>query len=162
MRIQYYVTDSQTPARADPQTLVQVLAAASHRIVIPAVDIGFEDDDPATTPFVLEWLLQTDAGTNGTSVTPQKGDRGYDESIQGTFLEYQTNAGAAEPTSSGTSPAYPEDVLAAISLHRQASIMWVPAFPIIVKGGERVALRLSGHGGVGNTIVVAFTLYCEE
>lgn len=156
MRLHYYVATTHTPTRADPQTLVQVLAASHHRVVVLGMEIGFQGDSPATVGFTLDWSIQTTAGTNGTAITPQKKDRGYDETIQGTFLEYQTSGSAGEPTTGA--------VLASVSLHRQANMPWILPFPIIVNGGgggERVGLRLSGHT-TGNTIPVTVTLYMEE
>lgn len=153
MRLQYYVSNAQTPARADPQTLVQLLAGSNHRIVIPRVDVSFEDNTPASTPFTLDWIIQTDAGSGGTAITPQKKDRGYSETIQATILEYQTGS-PTEPAAGA--------ILAAITVHRQAKVKWPTYWPIIIIGAERVGLRLIGHGGVGNTIPVSFTVYCEE
>jgi hypothetical protein len=154
MRLHYYVATTHTPARADPQTLVQIAAASDHRAVVLGMEVGFQGDSPATVGFTLQWLVQTNAGANGTAITPQKKDRGYDEAIQASFLEYQTDATpATEPTAGA--------VLASVSLHRQANMPWTLPFPIIVLGGERVGLRLLGHTG-SNTIPVTVTLYMEE
>lgn len=159
MRVQYYLQWSGTPgpgvtADPDPQTLIQIAAAANHRIVVPRIDIGFRHNDPAVTPFRLQMVTQSTVGTNGTAITAQKADRGYDETIQGSFWEYQTVAGATEPTLGA--------ILTTLSLHQQGTLPWIPPFPWVVKGGERVGLRLLDHGGTTNTVAVAFTVYCEE
>lgn len=153
MRVHYYAATTHTPARADPQTLIQIAAAGDHRAVVLGMEVGFQGDSPATVGFTLRWVIQTTAGTNGTAVTPQKKDRGYDDAIQSTFLEYQTHGSAGEPTTTS--------ILAAVSLHRQANMPWTLPFPIIVLGGTRVGLLLVGHT-TNNTIPVTVTLYMEE
>lgn len=153
MRLHYYVATTQTPARADPQTLVQVAAASNHRVVILGMEVGFQGDSPATVGFTLRWSVQSNAGANGTAITPQKKDRGYDEAIQASFLEYQTDGTPTEPTTGA--------ILVSVSLHRQANMPWTLPFPIIVLGGERVGLRLASHT-TDNTIPVTVTLYMEE
>lgn len=151
MRLHYYVATTHTPQQVDPQTLIQAYAAANHRAVILGQEVGFQGDSPATVGFTLQWLIQTDEGT-GTTITPQKKDRGYDETIQTSFNEYESGT-PVEPTAGA--------ILASVSLHRQANMPWTLPFPIIVKGGERVGLRLLGHTG-SNTIPVTVTLYVEE
>lgn len=152
MRLNYYVAVTNTPQQVDPQTLVQIKAAAHHRAVVLGMEVGFQGDSPATVGFTLQWATQDYDGT-GAAITPQKADRGYDETIQTTFLEFESPGAPIEPTFTA--------VVAAVSLHRQANMPWTLPFPIIVKGGESVGLRLLGHTGA-NTIPVSVTLYMEE
>jgi len=141
-------------ANPDPQTLIQCLAATDHRVIIYGADIGIAGSDPSTNPMTLSWLVQTTAGTNGTSVTPTLHDRGYNESLESTFTHFNAST-ATEPTAG--------DVLITFALHRQGTAPWVPPDPLVVTTTERVGLRLHGVDAVqGNNPYIYLTLYCSE
>lgn len=149
-RVAFTLTNTQTPS-ANPQTLVQLLAASNIRITILGLDIGFGGATPAEAPIRLDWVLQTNAITSPTVLTAQKNDRGYEESIAGTFNAH--NANMTAPT--GTT------VIQTFSLHPQGHAFWRPPTPLIVHGGgtpERLGLR---HHGT-NYYSVTWTLYCEQ
>lgn len=140
----FYAQDQVTPI-VNPQTLFQVSVPTGQRVRITGADITLQGSTPASTPIPFEWLIQTSAGT-ASSLTPQKEDRGADETIQATLLKTFTQ----EPTAGA--------VLIQFSLHQQASGLWRPPRPMIVKGGERVGLRYSS----GTFVPVSFTIYLEE
>lgn len=148
MRIDFYLSVSVTPG-VNPETLIQIEAAANHRIEVLGMDIGLGGSTPATTPIPLDWIIQSDGGTNPTALTAQKADRGYDEAIQGTFKGYDGGT-ATEPASGAT--------LCALSLHQQGSLPWRPPFPLVAKGAERIGLRYKS----ATFVAVNLTLYCRQ
>ncbi len=160
MRVGFYLFTVQQPGAptADPttQTLIQVAAAANHRITILGADIALQGATPASTPIEFSWIVQGNGGTNSTAITAQKMDRGYDETILGTFLSFN-GATATEPSASS--------ILIEFALHRQGFMQWRPPRPLIVEGGapERVGLRAHGIDATqGNNINTIITLYCEQ
>ena len=149
MRIDFYLAVSVTPG-VNPETLVQIEAAANHRIEVLGMDIGLGGSTPATTPIPLDWIIQTNGGTNPTALTAQKQDRGYDETITGTFQGYDGGT-AVEPTDDGA-------ILCALSLHQQGFLPWRPPFPLVAKGAERIGLRYKS----ATAVAVNLTLYCRQ
>jgi len=152
MRLQFTLVRSRTPAR-NPETLFQLIAAANHRVTILGADVSLQGSTPGTAPVVFQFLIQTDAGTPGTSpttLTPQKNDRGYDETIQTTFSAFDGTGSPANPA--GTTK------IAEFSLHEQGLFPWRPPFPFVVKGGERIGLNYAR----ASFVPVSVTLYCEE
>lgn len=151
-RVGFYLTSSVTTGDlANPRTLVQIQAAADHRITILGLDIGLQGATPATTSVPIDFVIQTGSGTGGAAVVPQKVDRGYDESILGTFLEF--GSGDTEPTLDS-----PAKILIEWSIHQQGHAFYRPPRPIVIKGGERVGLRYKS----GTSVAVSWTLHCEQ
>lgn len=142
--LEYYAQITKTPTK-NPHTLFQVSVPSGQKVQILGADFGFQGATPATTPIPMAWLIQTSAGTAST-LTPQKQDRGVDETVQASLLKDFT----VEPTAG--------NVLINLSVHQQAAWPWRPAFPIVVKGGERVGLRY----GSGTFVPVSITIYLKE
>lgn len=158
MRVQFtLVRPSFTPGD-NPETIVQLLAAANHRCEIVAMDLSLQGTVPANAPVVFDFVTQSDAGTPGsgaydftvaTGAPPQKTDRGIDEVIQTTFTAFD-GSGPTEPTLGAQ--------LCEFSLHEQAYTHWRPPFPLVAKGSERIGLRFKR----ATFVPVSVTLYCEE
>ncbi len=148
-RVNFTVNAAVTPANNNPSCLFQALAAANHRITILALDIGVQGGTPSTAPILMDWSLQTSAGTGGDAATARYNDRGIDEVAEGTFLDGPWDSGL-EPTAS--------TVICRFQCHEQGTVRWVPPFPIIVKGGERVGLNYRGT----NYKAVSFTVHMAE
>lgn len=140
----YYCTNTHTP-NANPRTLFQAYIAAGQRLKIYQLDISLQGSTPATAPVLMDWIIQTTAGT-ASSLTAQKQDRGIGETIQGSFTKDFT----AEPTAGAT--------LIPFSLHQQATWPQRMPFEIIVKGDERVGLRYRSS----TYVPVTYTVYVEE
>lgn len=156
-RVGFYVTLDTAAATItySPFTLVQVLAPTNQRITILGLDIGCQDDTPASVPITFEWSVQSGAqNPSGAEITPEKRDRGYSETLQGNFYKWNAMATEDEPAVN--------QVFHTFGLHRQGHLPWMPAgSPIVVKGGEKVGLRYRSSE-ISPGIKTTITLYCEQ
>lgn len=130
------------------KTLLQIVAAANHRALIHEVAIGFRGIDPTAVPVIIDLVEQTSAGTGLSSVTGIKEDPSYSETLQTTALRggLTDAANTAEPTT-GT------NYRRSWTRHAQSSLIYPLPMrtPIIVRGGERVGLRvkfINGSAGI--------------
>lgn len=83
------------------KTIVQFLAATNHRALLRRCCIAFEGVSTTGTPILVEFVIQTSAGTGGTSLTLRKLNSGDAETIQTTALYGPTGATwTAEPSDS--------------------------------------------------------------
>lgn len=142
--MEYTATNTHLP-NVNPRTLFQITAQNNQRAKIWGVDLGLQGSTPATAPVQFDWLIQATAGT-ANSLTGQKRDRGFDETIESPMFKDFT----AEPTAG--------DILVEFSVHQQGLFPWRPPWPLIVKGGERVALRYKS----GTFVTVSFTVHVSE
>lgn len=152
MRVQFTLVRSRT-ASANPETLFQLLAGTNHRCTIIGMDIGLQGIVPAAAPVVFDFIVQADAGTPGagaTTLTPQKNDRGIDETIVTSFTCFDDIGTSVEPT--------PGVSLCEFSLHEQGYTHWRPPFPFVAKTAERIGFRYKRDADCA----VSLTLYCEE
>lgn len=159
-RLQFYIqrTVDETTDEPLPFTVIQIQAPTNQRITILGCDICMQHDDPATTPSQFRWETQdaliTAPATIGTDVgTVQKADRGYDETIQGTFYSNKTD-GTSSEGGIGT-----RVVLIELSIHEQGYAFWRPPFPIVIKGNEIVGLRYMANA---TRRTASITVYCEQ
>jgi len=127
------------------KTLLQLIAAANHRVVVTEVSIGFDGTSNTAQPILVQLLRQTDAGTV-TGLTCQKIDETDDETLQTTAGHTAT----AEPT--GTTEIMGEDV------HPQGGYTWQarPGDEIIIKGGGRLGLAVTAAAGVNAKVRMRF------
>lgn len=122
------------------KTLIQLLAATNHPIRITEIGISFEGDNNLAKPVLVEFLIQTTAGT-ASSLTPVK----ITQSHSGTIATSAQETFTAEPTAS--------DIMKLWTVHPQG-VPWVysvpdpPAFEI--PGGSRVGLRTTLASGESN------------
>lgn len=119
------------------KTLIQVVAAANHRIKINELSVSFKGTSNSAAPIKVRVLRQTDAGT-ASALTPVKGNDADDETLQTTAQHTAT----AEPTAG--------DVLRSLEVHPQSGFYWQAPFggEIIVKGGGRVGIEVTAGADV--------------
>jgi hypothetical protein len=120
---------SQALGAATAETVLQLTAAANHRIRI----LGLSVTVAGTTPLDLtvRVLRQSTAGTSGTSVTPVKVEPAAAETIQ---TAAATNF-SAEPTAG--------DVLMFKRLQGSYEIIFPLGQEIIVAGGARIGIEVT-------------------
>lgn len=125
------------------KTLLQVVAASNHRILIKELSISFDGTNNAHAPIQVRVLRQTSAGTM-SALTVVKGNDSDDETLQTTAQHTSTS----EPTSG--------DVLATYFVHPQTGFLWQAPFgrKIVVKGGGRIGVEVTAANDVGAVVTV--------
>ena len=128
------------------KTVVQLVAASNHRVVIHQALIHFDGTDTTAGRVLLRALKQTTAGTM-SSLTLVKCDTTADETIQTTAQHTAT----AEPTAS------------TVQLHRKLDptrevVYDFPGRTLIIPGGERFGLEFTSASSINVTV----ELLCEE
>lgn len=106
------------------KTIMQIVAAANHRVVIPQISVSFEGVTTTDAPIDVQIMRQSTAGTM-TSLTLTKDNDSDDETIQTTAQHTAT----VEPTAG--------DVLARKLVHPQGRADFGP---FVVKGGGRLGI----------------------
>ena len=129
------------------KTIVQVVAASNHRILIDRATVTFQGTSTTDAPILVEMLRQSTAGTM-SSLTPVKLNSADDETLQVTAR----HTAPAEPTAG--------DVLESFLVHPQGGKEWLAPFgrAIVVPGGGRLGVRVTA--GVSVDCVVS--LHGEE
>ncbi len=114
------------------KTIMQLVAAANHRIKIERIRVSFKGQSGSEAPVLVELLRQSTAGTM-TSLTLYKANDSDDETIQTTAQHTAT----AEPTAG--------DVIASQLVHPQAGydFVFLPGRELFVKGGGRLGVRVN-------------------
>jgi hypothetical protein len=121
-------------------TLAQVVAAASHRVVIHAITVSFKGISATEVPLRIQIIRQTTAGTM-SALTVQKLNVGDNETVQTTALHTST----AAPT---------DDVIyASAYVHPQRSMTFTG--PWVIVGGDRLGVKILSPAQNG-TCVVSF------
>ena len=112
------------------ETLLQLLAATNHRVLVRKIGIYGKSNSGADTPVHFQVLLQTTAGT-ASALTLNKFNTSDDETVQTTAQKTFTG----EPTDS--------TIKLARNVHPQsgAEIVFPPGRELVVKGGERLAIK---------------------
>jgi len=120
-------------------TLLQIIAAANHRVVVREISVSFKGVSSTASPILVQVLRQTDAGAGGTALTLKKMNESDDESLQ-TTAQYETST--TEPT--GTDEVLGEEV------HPQGGYTWQAPFggEIIVPGGDRLGIAVTAAASV--------------
>jgi hypothetical protein len=114
------------------KTILQVVAAANHRIKVKELSVSFKGTSGSDTPVLVQVLRQSDAGTM-SALTPKKFNEADDETLQTTAQ----HTASAEPT--GTDEVMGEEV------HPQGGWTWQAPFggEITVKGGDRIGIAVT-------------------
>lgn len=128
---------------ATAKTVLQLVAAANHRVLIDEFGVSFDGVSPTAEPVLVEVLRQTTAGTM-SALTPTKNNSADDETIQTTAQ----HTASAEPTAG--------DVLWRQEIHPQTG--WKEFRPLgkewVVPGGTRLGVRCTAPAGVN--VVASF------
>jgi hypothetical protein len=127
------------------KTILQIVAAANHRVIVPGFVVSFAGTVATDAPVLVELLRQTTAGTM-SAATPVKTNSADDETLQTTAQHTSTG----EPTAG--------DILFKMYIHPQSGGVIVLPDPIVVPGGTRLGLRVT----VGTSQTMAATLPFEE
>jgi hypothetical protein len=118
-------------------TLLQVVAASNHRVLIKELSVSFEGVNNAHAPIEVVVLRQTTAGTM-SALTPVKANNTDDETLQTTAQHTAT----AEPTSG--------DVLMRELVHPQTGYTWQAPFggEIVIPGGGKLGIKVTAANAV--------------
>ena len=130
---------------ATQETLIQIVAAANHRVKVLEWGIFFDDSDVDAVPVAVVLQRQSDAGTSGAN-TPTKND----DSLAETLLTTARDACTVEPTSG--------DVVDMILCHPQTGFVrqYRVGEEVIVGGGDRVGVRATAPAGVNARAYIRF------
>lgn len=111
------------------RTVLQIVAAANHRVLIKEFSVSFQGTSNTATPAEVRLARQTDAGTS-TELTPEKVNEGDNETLQTTARHTAT----MEPTTGNT--------IMHEHVHTQAGYTWQAPFggEIVVIGGNRLGI----------------------
>lgn len=122
------------------KTILQVVAAANHALLIDEWSISFKGTSSTAAPIQVELLRQTTAGTGGVAQNPVKDPDDSDETLQVTGLKGPAGTWTAEPTAG--------DILDVQEVHPQTGYTWQAAFGkrIKVGGGDRLGIRVVTPG----------------
>jgi len=126
-------------------TLLQLIAAANHRVLVKEVSVSFNGVSNTEEPILVQVLRQSDAGTM-SALTLAKLDLDGDETLQTTG----THTSTGEPT--GTVSVMTEHV------HPQGGFTWQAPFggEIVVNGGDRLGIAVTAAAGVDAVARIVF------
>lgn len=127
---------------ATAKTVLQLEAAANHRVLIHEWSVSFQGTSNTDTPAIVQVLRQTSAGTM-SSLTGQKLDPDASETIQTTLLHTATS----EPTDSGA-------FMAQELIHPQTGMIYQFKYntPLIVPGGGRLGIKITSPTFAGDCV----------
>lgn len=127
----------QALAVSETETLIQIVAAANHRVKVLAWGIFFDGTTVTNEPIQVELVRQSTAGTSSAN-TPVK----WDDSIAETLLTTARDQFTIEPTTG--------DILDVKEVHPQSGYEVI--YPLgqepICGGGDRVGVRAITPSGV--------------
>ena len=137
---------AQISTTTSTRTLLQLVAASNHRVLVREWHIAFEGITATDAPIQVRVLRQTTAGT-ASALTLVKADDSDDETLQTTAQHSFTST---EPTSG--------DVLFNRLVHPQSgfSIILPPGRELVMKGGSRLAFEVTAAVAVDATVTVEF------
>lgn len=129
------------------KTLVQLIAAANHAIVLTKFHCGFHGTSNTAEPILVQIVRQSDAGTM-SSLTPVKAD----DSVADTLDTTAQHTATVEPTTG--------DVLHSVTVHPQTGYTECSGelTELICGAGDRIALRVTAAADVNADV----TLHFEE
>jgi hypothetical protein len=122
------------------KTILQIIAAANHRIKIKEISVSFTGTSNTAAPILVQVCRNTDAGTL-SSLTPQKLNPADDETLQTTAAHTAT----AEPTIG-------VEVMGE-NVHPQGGFVWQAPF-----GGE---IQVIGGARLGIAVTAAASVNCK-
>ncbi len=131
------LTTAEVATGTSQKTIIQIVAAANHRVLVHEWGISFDGTSNTDAPIEVELLRQTTAGTM-SALTAIAVYEGLDETIQTTGL----HTASAEPT--GTT------LLRGMQIHPQGGVVWQAPFgqAIIIEGATRVGIAVTAAVGV--------------
>ena len=129
---------------AAKKTILQVVAAANHRVHINELNVDFKGISNTAVPILIEIVTQSDAGTLDTALTPVKLVSSDSETLQ---VDGSADA-SAEPTQSALRREY--------YIHPQTGQTWQARFaePLVIIGGARVAIAVTAAASVNCVVSV--------
>jgi len=135
-----------TPSH-DPETLIQIVAAANHRVIIHSIELYGQGNTPASANDNFYLAIQTTAGT-ASALTLNKMDPNYAETLQTTAQKTVT----VEPTTGIN--------VWQGAMHEQGTLIrpFAPEHRIIITGGTKMGLICSMTG----YFAVDVYILCEE
>lgn len=130
---------------ATAKTVLQLVAAANHRVKILGWGVFFDGTSTTAEPVQVRLLRQTTAGTM-TALTPTK----RDDSIADTLLTTAQHTATAEPTAG--------DLIEAIEVHPQQGyqVLYPLGVEPIIGGGDRVGIECTAPAAVNVRAVALF------
>ncbi len=130
---------------ATAKTVLQLVAAANHRVRLLSFGIFFDGTSTTAEPVQVRLLRQTTAGTM-SALTPTK----RDDSIADTLLTTAQHTATAEPTAG--------DVLEAIEVHPQQGYQcfYPMGAEVIIGGGDRLGLEVTAPAAVNCRALFVF------
>jgi hypothetical protein len=141
------MTSAEVATGTAVKTMMQVVAAANHRVLLNEISVSFDGVNNAHAPVLVQVLRQDDSGT-GTAVGDelQKLNDSDDETLEVTGVDTFTG----EPT--GTT-----EILMTEFVHPQTGFCWQAPFgkEIPIKGGNRMGIRVTAANDVGCIVRVA-------
>jgi hypothetical protein len=140
--LRFRANTAQVATGTSAKTILQLVAASNHRVLIPRISISFEGVTPTDPPIQVVIRKQTDAGT-ASALTLVKDNDNDDETLQTTAQHTAT----AEPTGS--------DSLETRLVHPQGSRDFGP---FVLPGGDRIGVVVTASVGI-DCVVSAL---CEE
>jgi hypothetical protein len=142
--VRFKAVTGQISTGTSAKTLMQIVAASNHALLIDEISISFDGTSNTATPIKVDVLRQTTAGTM-SSLTPVKDPDDSDETLQVTAQHTAT----AEPTAG--------DVLLSEHIHPQQGYTWQAPFgrSIKVGGGDRLGIRVTAGASVNALARVA-------
>lgn len=129
--------------------LMQLLAAAHHRVHIHELSVSFRGTNATHAPALVEIVRYSDAGTS-VALTPVKLNSGDNETIQTT----------ARKTFTGTEPVATDILFSELITPNGGGYTWGGgnAGPLVLIGGERIGVRVTS----ANDTPVNVRAVCEE
>jgi hypothetical protein len=129
------------------KTILQIVAAANHRVIVREFSISFDGTSNTGTPIHVALIQQSTAGTGGDALTCVKIDESTDETLQTTALK---DIDEAEPTGS--------TVLMAEKIHPQGGFTWQApqGGELLVKGGTRLGVVVTADYEVNALARIVF------
>lgn len=126
-----------TLTAATAKTVLQLVAAANHRVKLLSWGVFFDGTSTTAEPVQVRLLRQTTAGTM-SALTPTK----RDDSIADSLLTTAQHTATVEPTAG--------DLMEAIEVHPQQG--YQAFYPlggeVIIGGGDRLGIECTAPSGV--------------
>lgn len=139
----FRATIGETTTGTALKTMVQIVAAANHGVLITEIGISFKGTSNTDAPILVQVARQSTAGTM-SALTPVKDPDDTDETLQTTAQQ----AASAEPTTG--------NVLMAELVHPQTGWNWQARFgeEIKISGGDRLGIRVTAGSAVNAVVTV--------
>lgn len=130
----------EVPTGVTRKTLLQILAAANHRVLVKEISISFDGVSNVAAPILVEVMRQTSAGLGGDVLTLKKLDPTDDEAVQTTALS----------DIDGTTAPVDTDEVMGEQVHPQGGYTWQAPFgqEIVIPGGARLGIVVTAGATV--------------